>query len=414
LQLFRGTGALTASFAGILQNWRVSVSGKPICVRKEVNMTRLQTISQTSLFWLCGATLTCGGGPVPYGSSTGAGGANAISTSSDGDAGAISKPGPAIGLHPIAVATSTATGVTVDKLAADGSNCGVSTSNTTKQPADLLLILDRSGSMTRAMDAASECAANSTTCKQRWVTLTTGLSTVLVGSAGNVNWGLKFYPSDSNCGVTAAMDVNISANAAATIQQRISSATKLNGTPTQAAVNAGLAYLKTLTTPSNKYILLATDGEPNCLNGTLGSTDIDGTVAAIAAAATAGFKTYVLGVGPETGNLTRLAEAGGTTDFYPALSPEEMTKALAAIVDSVVSCTFDLDKAPEVPNNVAVEFDNTKSLRAPQDTTHSNGWDYTSPTNTTIQLYGEWCDKVSNGTYKSFKVIMGCPDQEIP
>jgi hypothetical protein len=91
-----------------------------------------------------------------------------------------------------------------------------------------------------------------------------------------------------------------------------------------------------------------------------------------------------------------------------------MTKALADIVGAVVSCTFNLDKTPGVPDNVAVEFDNTKSLRAPRDTTHSNGWDYTSPAHTTIQIYGEWCDKMSQGTYKSFKVIMGCPDQDIP
>jgi hypothetical protein len=375
-------------------------------------MTRLQTIS---LFWLCGATLTCGGGPVPYGSSMGAGGVNAISTSSEGDAGAISKPGPAIGLNPIAVATSTATGVAVEKLTADGSNCGVSTSNTTKLPADLLLILDRSTSMTRAMDSSSECAATATNCKQRWATIVSGLSGVLSSSAGNVNWGLKLYGSAANCGVTAAMDVNIfSANAATTIQQLIAQATRISGTPTRAAVNAGVAYLKTLTGPESKYILLATDGEPNCANGTTSGSDVPGTVTAITAAAAAGFKTYVLGVGPETGNLDNFAAAGGTGTYYPALSPDELTKALATIVGAVASCTFNLDKAPDVPDNVAVEFDNNKSLRAPRDTTRTNGWDYTSSANTTIQLYGSWCENVTNGVYKSAKVIMGCPDQDIP
>jgi hypothetical protein len=122
---------------------------------------------------------------------------------------------------------------------------------------------------------------------------------------------------------------------------------------------------------------------------------------------------YGVGVGPETGNLDNFAVAGGTDHYYPALSPQDLNAALAAIVGAVAGCTFNLGKAPPDPSNVVIQFNGDKGLRAPRDTTHANGWDYTSSTDTTIQLYGSWCDRVTNGTYTSAEALMGCPGTPI-
>jgi hypothetical protein len=157
---------------------------------------------------------------------------------------------------------------------------------------------------------------------------------------------------------------------------------------------------------------LATDGEPNCGGDRVGSDDLAGTTAAAKAAAAAGIKVYVVGIGPKPGNLDAFATAGGTDKSFSALSPQDLTAALSTIVGAVASCTFALDSAPPVPGNVVVEFDNNKSLRAPQDTSHTNGWDYTSTTS--IQLYGSWCDNLTKGSYKSAVVLMGCPNSIIP
>jgi hypothetical protein len=110
--------------------------------------------------------------------------------------------------------------------------------------------------------------------------------------------------------------------------------------------------------------------------------------------------------------LDSFAAAGGTSKCYLALSPDQLTAALSSIVGKVASCTFNLGKTPPDPSNIAIEFDGNSSLRAPRDTTHANGWDYTSPASTSIQLFGSWCDKVTNGTYKSARVLMGCPGGE--
>ena len=67
------------------------------------------------------------------------------------------------------------------------------------------------------------------------------------------------------------------------------------GTPTTAAIKAAVAHLQTLPSPLPKHIVLATDGAPNCLGGTSNAGDETNAIAAIQAAAAAGFKTFVIG-----------------------------------------------------------------------------------------------------------------------
>jgi hypothetical protein len=378
----------------------------PARIFKEVSMTRQRIISRTSWVWLCGAAaltaagfLACGG-PTPIPGST--------SSVKDNPRGT----GPAISLG---TQTGTSTGVdttTATPTEADGGNCGVSSANLTKQPADLLLVLDKTGSMTSAMDSSANCAAGSTTCQQRWATMVAGLNTVLSGASGDVSWGLELFNSDGNCAV-AAPEVPIAPGSAATVQTTIAGVTPNGATPTKVAINTAVAYLQTVTDTNGKYILLATDGEPNCLTtsgrgGGAGGSDVAGTVAAITAAAAAGFQVYVIGVGTEVGNLDNFAAAGGTAHYYPALSPQDLNAALATIVGTVASCTFNLSQSPPDPSNVAVQFNHDSSIRAPRDTTQTDGWDYTNSTDRAIQLFGSWCDNVTNGTYTFAEVLMGC------
>lgn len=298
-------------------------------------------------------------------------------------------------------------------LSADAA-CGSTTVSLTQQPADLLLVLDKTGSLNRALDSTASCPTGSTTCQQRWANLVYGLDAVLTGSSTDVNWGLEVFNSDGICGVDPP-EVPVAAGAAAAVQAYIAGITPSGSTPTRLAIDTAVTYLKTLTDPNPKSILLATDGEPTCQpDGGTAASEMQGTRDAVSAAFKAGFKVYVIGVGPETANLDALAYAGGTNDYYPALTPNALTAALSAIVGSVVSCTFGLGKAPPAPSNVVVEFNAEARLRAPHDTSHSNGWDYTSPADTSIQLYGSWCDGVTSGAYTSAQMIMGCPGEPSP
>jgi hypothetical protein len=388
---------------------------------KEVDMTRLRMISRTSWLWLDGAAvliaaafLACGG-PVPIASGSssplGGGGANGTNT----NLGLNTNP---------STNTNIATDTGVDVNAPDAAVCGNTTAPLNKQPADLLLVLDKTGSLSRAMDSACDCTGGGRggnnnpctgTCQERWATLVSGLNAVLSdpNTATDLNWGLEIFNSDNACGVDPP-EVDVAPNSAAAVKQYIAGIKTGGRTPTRVAINTAVTYLKGLTDPNPKYILLATDGEPNCLSGGGGGgqdTDIWGTQDAIGQAFAAGFKVYVLGVGPETTNLNQLADAGGTWNYYSATTPEMLTASLATIVGSVVSCSFGLGTAPPVPSNVAVQFnqDPNPSIKVPHDTSHTNGWDYTTPADTTIQLYGSWCDDVTSGKYANAQILMGCP-----
>ena len=379
-------------------------------------MTRLRTISQPSLASACGtaalatAFLVACGGPKPIG------------VADDGSGGSKASTGyvPTPGASSTKTSTTTIPGTLPSDV--DGGNCGLKTTGLVPHPADLLLVLDKTGSLTRAMDSTSECATGSTTCQQRWATLVSGLNAVLTSSSSDVNWGLELFNSDGSCGV-AAPEVPIAPGSAAAVQAYIATVTPGGSTPTRVAIDTAVTYLKTLTDTNGKYILLATDGEPNCGGGGggrggggAGTTDVQNTITAIQTAAGPpnGFQTFVIGVGVEAGNLTSFATAGGTGQYYPANSPDQLTTALNAIVGTVASCTFALGKVPPDPNNIVIQFNGDKTLRPPQDTTHTNGWDYTSPSDNTVQVYGSWCDNVTNGTYSTSEVLMGCPGQQIP
>ena len=371
-------------------------------------MTRLRTISQPTLLRSCGtaalatAFLVACGGPKPIG------------VADDGSGGSKASTGyvPTPGASSTKTSTTTIPGTLPSDV--DGGNCGLKTAGLVPQPADLLLVLDKTGSLTRAMDSTSECATGSTTCQQRWATLVYGLNTVLSVPSGSVNWGLEVFNSDGSCGVDPP-EVPVGPGSAAAVQAYIGEITPSGSTPTRLAIDTAVTYLKTLTDPNPKSILLATDGEPTCQpDGGSAATEMQGTQDAVTAAFKAGFKVYVIGVGPETVNLNILAVAGGTQQYYPALTPQALTDALSAIVGSVTSCTFGLGEAPPVPSNVVVEFNSDTRLRAPRDTSHSNGWDYISPADTTIELYGSWCDGVTSGAYTSAQMIMGCPSEPSP
>jgi hypothetical protein len=313
-----------------------------------------------------------------------------------------------------------------DSLPATGEvNCGSVQSKLEKKPADLLLVLDRSSSMTRGMDSSNNCAVGSTTCSQRWQTITTSLGKVLSSSESGLNWGLKFFSSPatgtggrggtttSSCYVSAGVEVAVGPGNATKIASSIDAAGTASSTPTRAAIDAAVAYLKSVNDGNSKYILLATDGEPNCPSESSGTstTDLPATITAVQNAASAGYKVFVIGVGPEAANLTSLAQAGGTEKFYSALSPDDLSNALASIVTTVVAgCTYELPSTPATPEAVGVFID--KSVIPKDD---AEGWGYEAGSNTTITIRGSYCDDLKNGKKTQVEIFLPCkPSDPIP
>ena len=301
-------------------------------------------------------------------------------------------------------------------IASADANCGVQTQNPKPKPADLLLLLDRSGSMDYDIATDKNCNVGSTTCTQRWATVTTSLQQVLAATPTGVQWGLKLFtsPKGSTCTVNQGADVPVGPNSAAQIQQTMSNTSPGNQTPTRAAVNAAAAYLNTLNDGLPHYILLATDGQPNCDPGTspdVTDASVLDTTGAITAAAAPGsdIKTFVIGIGPSPGNLTQFAIAGGTGAFFPATSPDALTQALTTIQGTVASCDFTMASEPPDPTNLGVYLDSTTKVPRDPSEGFSLGAD-----GLTVTLHGSYCDGIKGGTYKVVQVFFGCAGVPLP
>jgi hypothetical protein len=294
-------------------------------------------------------------------------------------------------------------------------NCGSQTNSTTKQPADVLLVLDRSGSM--GDDIAEDCKCLSTgnsssrpcadlnACTDRWSTVSSAINAT-VSSTPDIHWGLKLFstPGGSSCNVSNRVEVAIGPDSASGIQEQIASTSPQNNTPTAQAIKAAVGYLNGVSDPGNKVILLATDGQPNCASGGSSTPNVDATIAEIAAAKEAGYQVYVIGIGPSVGNLNNFAQAGGTGEYFPATSPQQLADALAQISSVVASCSFTLAKPPTGADltNVAVYLD--KNL-VKQDA--DNGWSF-GANSQTIVLNGDTCEKVKSGQATNVQVVFGC------
>jgi hypothetical protein len=279
--------------------------------------------------------------------------------------------------------------------------------------ADVLLVLDRSGSMNYSINQACSCDPNANpqvvcddlgNCKTRWSTLGAALD-ITLSSTPQLYWGLKTFssPSAGSCAVTSGMDVPIGNDTTAAIQAQIAAIEPEGETPTAAAILAATAYLEAQADSNRKFILLATDGEPNCGGDSpsVYNDDVDGTIAAIQSARDAGFMVYVIGIG-KVGNLDAFAEAGGSSSYYPGQSPEEIAQALASI-STAASCSFALDAMPSDPTGVGVYLD--KSL-IPRDA--SDGWTFGANTGT-ILLHGSYCDRTLADPAAAIQVLfLGC------
>lgn len=294
-------------------------------------------------------------------------------------------------------------------------NCGFQNFNLKREPADILLVLDRSASMEDAPDGATDPTS-------KWNLVVPALTEVVSSTNSSVAWGMKSYPEGegSECiagSVTEKIDVMIAASNASAVNQAIMSTTpKGNGTPTGDAVKQSVVYMKTLTNTHPKFLLLATDGEPSCPKDSTNARNY--AVQAVTDALAAGFPTYVVGVATTKTSastaLNNMATAGGkpradpnplATRYYLANTKDELVKSLQTITGEVAkSCTFALNPPPPAPNFIAVKVAGQTVARDPD---KAAGWDYTSTDYTQLEVFGAACDAIKSDADK-VEIIYGC------
>jgi Mg-chelatase subunit ChlD len=266
---------------------------------------------------------------------------------------------------------------------------------------DMLIVLDRSGSMGRGVD--------------RWTPSVNAVGTLTSTFSDSVRFGLMLFPGDDLCG-TGDLLVPVELNSADAIARALSTEVPGGGTPTSATLEAAYQVLGAGeplgpdATPTVKFVLLVTDGQPTCPsaggsvdpqpNQTQEEHDLqlqqdhERTLDAIDALADAGVRTYVVGYDAAldpllVGALSEFAQHGGTGDYHPVQNEDELNAEFGKISGEVVSCTFSLDNQPDDPRYVLVTLDGVQL-----DLGDPNGW---SIEGKSITVRGDACATLQNG-----------------
>jgi hypothetical protein len=286
-----------------------------------------------------------------------------------------------------------------------------------RKPPQILLLLDRSGSMTDEINGT-----------EKWAYVVPGVSAAVTATNNDVEWGLKLFPESmgNECqasSVNPGAPVGIAPMNAMAVVAGIPATPTGDGTPTATAINSAVAYMQGLGTDNPKYILLATDGEPSCAVDFASNGDPQGdAVKAAAAAVQAGIKVFVVGVldakDSAQQSLNDVAVAGGQAaadhnpfakKFLLAGDQADLVSAIESITSTVATCVFPLSTKPPDPTNIAVVIDKQE---APKDINHVAGWDYTGPDQMTVQVYGSYCDQIKQSANQVL-IILGCMGKPI-
>ena len=341
----------------------------------------------------------------------------------------------------------------------DEAVCGGTTLAATPKVVNVLLVVDKSSSMTATPTGFGD---------SKWNGLRSALNDALDATSGKVAFGLDFFPSSGDasvplpnrCAVPASADpavaVAADASTVTAIKKALTDNSPAGSTPTAAALGRALAYFTKGAGAALKgehYVLLATDGGPNCdaalsceaasctvnMDGLCPSStnccdpkvDPDGpgkclddgsTLAMVSQLAKANIKTFVVGIpGTEAygSTLAAIATAGGEPNpsappAYFAVSAAGGVKALSQVLTNITtglitSCELTLSTEPPDLEKINVVIDGQTLLEG-----DPNGWslDQTS-TPPTIVLKGATCASVTKSGAEKLSVTFGCPTEHI-
>jgi hypothetical protein len=272
--------------------------------------------------------------------------------------------------------------------------CAASDFQLVRRDAEVLFVVDRSGSMSTAI------ATSATGYVSRWDALHNALVATLPRYESALTLGLFLFPNNSDsCGIRAddRVDVAPARNNATEVLRELRRFGPNGRTPTGAAILYGARYLlRRAASNVSRTLVLATDGAPTCTVG--GGDEVADAVSAIAMARAQGISTHVIGIsapGETTlvSALDRMAVAGGhplagPVRHYAIHDPAALERAFTDIPRSLSECTW---HAP-----VAAPMEGVVTLRAgavtiPRDPTRRDGWDWTDPTRGEVTLYGSAC-----------------------
>lgn len=322
----------------------------------------------------------------------------------------------------------------------DPDNCGEVDFELIAVPPNVVLVLDKSGSMVSDNDADDDGELDGfwdhdadpmTPVVSRWNSLYNVVDFVVTNFDAQINFGGVLFPSTeatnqygpNSCIVDDTPQVDVQPMAGDEILAAIPGPDDVDiqgATPATAGVQTALDHLDTLDPTVPRFLILVTDGAANCsadfpaapelienydtnLPILVGTAFTDGEI-----------PTFVVGidiVDAEVGmgndgvplantfvELNTVAEAGGRArpgaeKFFNTVNEIELMEALGEIAGQVVSCTIPLDPAPLNPDFVTVEIGGM-SIDRVDDCATEDGWVFTNPDGPyeSLELCGSACE----------------------
>lgn len=313
----------------------------------------------------------------------------------------------------------------------------------------LLLVVDRSGSMAKALDGSEPTPVT----PSRWELLRNAIDTAFGPLDTEVELGAKFYPQRLGpevtdvspaigCVITPGLEVEPALGRLGAVVDVFRASAPKGGTPTAPAITEGSSYLVAHGRAGlSQAIVLATDGGPNCNadpafdprtctctsvpvdcsafpeRGIYSCLDERRTVGAVDASARAGVPVYVIGIDDPTrpelsDTLDRLAVAGGRPrtapgerSFYSVRRPSDLASALDAVRGSI-GCAYIPPPGVRTAESIDLRIGGASVGRDP---THVDGWDLVVDGGDVIAFFGSACER-SSAPGVAVTVRLACPD----
>jgi len=228
-----------------------------------------------------------------------------------------------------------------------GDTCESKTVSARSTPPDMLIVLDKSLSMAATRWAPSTAAVKELTSKYQSL----------------ISFGLEIFPAGFTC-EPGMLDVPMAVNNADKIATAIGNARPIGITPTAQSLRNALMFLgdrhpagDTVAVPA--FVVLVTDGEPNCADANT-PDPVNNAIEACKALKDAEIPVYVIGYeidGLGQGAMDSMAKAGGTEKYFPVENQTDLIAAFEKITRDVVRCEFELSEVPPDPSFVRVTID---------------------------------------------------------
>jgi hypothetical protein len=342
----------------------------------------------------------------------------------------------------IDVADSAAAQLAVDatvpmcSLGPEGGVCACADEPLVGDVPNIYFVLDRSGSMAEM---------------NKWRTVQSALEQLVIALGPRAAVGAAVFPNPASTECSPGVEVfptqrgNAPAGKAGRVVDQLGAVLAqipaAGGTPTAATLRSILPDLLSL--PGKTYVILATDGGPNCNasascgvdtctfniddptcspqgldcctdpgSGAEGCLDSQPTVAAVQAIAAADIPVYVVGVPgskPYAQLLDTLAQTGGTArgsepQYYAIDTADQsaLVTALSGIAAQITgTCTLTLDSVPPSADLVNVFLD-----EQPLPQSGPDGWTLSG---NTVTITGASCQSIMEGNVLDVRVVAGCP-----